>query len=127
VRNIPIITDERLQEKGFGMLEGTTEKERIQTWGENWRKLELGAESNENFQKRSFACVKEAFHRFPNKSILFVSQGATINQLLKKLLNDPSFDLRFTNTSLTILERREEKWECTLLNCSKHLGKEIFI
>jgi hypothetical protein len=58
---------------------------------------------------------------------IFVSQGATINQLLKKLLNDPSFDLRFTNTSLTILERREEKWECTLLNCSKHLGKEILI
>ena len=41
---IPIYLDPRLREVGGGLIEGTTEDERVLKWGEKWWHLDLGME-----------------------------------------------------------------------------------
>ena len=40
-----MITDDRIREINCGLIEGTTEEERITKWGDNWRLQDLGMES----------------------------------------------------------------------------------
>ncbi|MRG85693.1 histidine phosphatase family protein [Salinibacillus xinjiangensis] len=123
--NLPIITDERLQERSFGKMEGTTEAERIRLWGESWRDLDLGVETDEVVQQRSIECVEEFCNLHHVERILFVSHGATLNQLIKGLLRDPSFDQGFGNTAVSLFDKNEDYWNCTVLNCTKHLEDQI--
>ena len=41
---VNLLMDERLREIGGGLVEGTTEVERVEKWGASWRDLELGFE-----------------------------------------------------------------------------------
>ncbi len=41
---VEFFVDDRLRELGGGQVEGTTEAERIEKWGESWRELDLGFE-----------------------------------------------------------------------------------
>src|SRR4051794_25969734 len=45
-------TDERLREIDCGEIEGTTEEDRIDKWGINWRQIDLGIENLEDVSKR---------------------------------------------------------------------------
>ncbi|WP_228550129.1 histidine phosphatase family protein [Salinibacillus xinjiangensis] len=119
--NIPLITDERLVERGFGKAEGTTEEKRVRLWGKDWRSLELGIEPQEVVMQRSLECVEEMSSEHQGKGVLFVSHGNTINQLVKGLLKDPSFDEKLNNTSVSLFRKEEDGWVCKLLNCTKHL------
>ncbi|GAA0502932.1 phosphatase PhoE [Salinibacillus aidingensis] len=121
---LSVIKDARLQERGFGEIEGTTELERVKKYGENWRELDLGREGTEAVTQRSVACVEEFCQAYEGKRILFVSHGATLNMLIKGLLDNPHFDERFENTAFSIFERTEGEWECQLLNCTKHLDHQ---
>lgn len=123
--DIPLVKDERLQEMSFGKIEGTTEVERIEKWGEEWRQLDLDFEPNEEAMKRSLACVEEFCEKHPDKKILFVSHGATLNQLMKGLLRDPEFEQGLNNTSVSVFIKEIDQWECTLLNCAKHLEEQL--
>lgn len=122
--DIPLMKDARLQEMSFGEIEGTTEKDRIEKWGEEWKQLDLGFESKEEAMKRSLACVEEFCRSYPDKNILFVSHGATLNQLMRGLLMDPEFDQGLNNTSVSVFVKESDQWECTLLNCAKHLEEQ---
>ncbi|MBB6453338.1 putative phosphoglycerate mutase [Salirhabdus euzebyi] len=122
--NIPLLVDERLQEKGFGDCEGTTEEDRLKQFGPSWKELNLGIESDAEIRNRSVTCIEEYCALHPDKKILFVSHGATINQVVKVLLQDESFDQSFRNTSLSIFEKENENWDCQLMNCAKHLDGE---
>lgn len=43
--NLPIIhTEQRIREINLGKMEGTTEEERLEKWGPNWRELDLDRE-----------------------------------------------------------------------------------
>ncbi|WP_407272898.1 histidine phosphatase family protein [Radiobacillus sp. PE A8.2] len=119
--DIPLVTDKRLREISFGRLEGMTEEERIDTWGTAWKELDHNIESNEEAQARSKACVEDICARFPEQRVLFVSHGATINQLIRVLLKDETFDQGFGNTAYTILVKEQNNWSCSLLNCTKHI------
>jgi 2,3-bisphosphoglycerate-dependent phosphoglycerate mutase len=122
---IPLITDDRLKEMSFGEVEGTTERERVAKWGSSWKQLDLGGEPDEVVRERSLECVEEFSEIHQNKNILFVSHGATLRQLVMGLLKEPSFNKGFGNTSLSLFEKRENKWTCSLLNCSQHIQDPI--
>src|SRR5699024_10876406 len=45
MRGVVVHLDSRLREVGRGLVEGTTETERVAEWGSNWRELDLEMES----------------------------------------------------------------------------------
>lgn len=113
--------DTRLREMGGGQIEGTTEDERLEKWGADWRKLDLGMETREAVAKRGAEFIEDIAARFAGKRVLMVSHGALIGNTLKEILPDQFKKTNLENTSLTILEYRDSKWDCSLYNCIKHL------
>ncbi|MFJ5768771.1 histidine phosphatase family protein [Psychrobacillus sp. NPDC093180] len=120
--NLPIaIFDKRIREINCGLIEGTTEEERLQVWGNNWRKLDLGMEKFVDVSKRGCEFLEEAVMTYKNKRILVVSHGALIGLTLRHLLPERFPNTNMENASLTILENIENSWDCTLYNCTSHL------
>lgn len=118
---IPVLShDPRIRERNFGMLEGTTEDERVERWGERWREMNFDMESVEALLDRAYAALEDIAARYPGQSILLVSHGGVIVPLLRKLLNEPLKEY-LKNTSLTVLKKSDREWTCHLLNCTKHL------
>lgn len=120
-------TDPRIREINGGKIEGTTEEERRQKWGENWRALDLGMETTENAAERSLAFLEDLLKNQKGKRVLLVSHGGLIGITLKALLPDRFEKTHMDNTSITILENLESHWDCTLYNCTKHLTPSSII
>lgn len=118
---IELVVDDRLREVGGGMIEGTTEKERIEKWGEDWRRLDMGFELQESIISRGLAVLEEIKEKYPEQRILVVSHGSFIKRMLNELINDSTFDVSLDNTSLTIVDLQQDKSFCQLFNCTKHL------
>jgi len=114
--------DEKAREINCGKIEGTTEEERVQIWGDNWRELDLGMEELEEVSKRGIGFIEEINRLYRGKRVLVVSHGALIGLTLKRLLPERFPTTYIDNTSLTILSYAEEKWDCILYNCTKHLN-----
>lgn len=122
--NFPISWfDERIREINCGEIEGTTEEERIKKWGSNWRELNLGMESFEDVSKRGYEFLAELATSYNDKRVLVVSHGALIGLTLKRLLPEKFPSTHIENTSLTILINNKSTWDCTLYNCTQHLGE----
>lgn len=113
--------DTRLREMNGGEIEGTTEEQRIEKWGVNWRQLDLGMESRDSVAKRGTEFIEDLSRDFAGKRILMVSHGALIGNTLMKILPERFEKTNLENTSLTILELRGSEWDCSLYNCIKHL------
>ncbi|MFD0680902.1 MULTISPECIES: histidine phosphatase family protein [unclassified Paenibacillus] len=113
--------DSRLRERHFGQLEGTTLDDRLNRWGEGWRELDLGMESDEDLLARWFSFLQdlEAEHR--GKKVLIVSHGGYIAPVLEHLMGKP-VESHLSNTSLTVIKRDISMWNCLLLNCTAHLN-----
>lgn len=122
IKNIEVITDIRLREMNCGLIEGTTEQDRVNKWGYSWSRLDLGIESNEEIILRGANCFKDIAERHPNKRILIVSHGALIGLTLKKLIPHIDTAERMHNTSVTILNKDELRWDCERYNCITHLN-----
>ncbi|MHC0038791.1 histidine phosphatase family protein [Pseudoneobacillus sp. C159] len=116
--------DEKIREIHCGKMEGTTEAERIEIWGDNWRELDLGMEKFEDVAMRGIKFMEEIISLYRGKRVLVVSHGALIGLTLQHLLPDRFPTTYIDNTSLTILNYAdaEEKWDCILYNCTKHLS-----
>ncbi|GIN85204.1 putative phosphatase PhoE [Heyndrickxia sporothermodurans] len=123
LQNIPIHYEMRLREASGGQIEGTTEKERIEKWGPNWRELDLGIEKADNVVKRGIPIFEEISKKHDSKNILIVSHGAFITHLLKELVPHLAQKESLNNTSLTKLIKENQGWECELFNCTRHLDK----
>lgn len=120
---IPIsMLDERIREIDSGEIEGTTEEERLNKWGSKWRELNLGMEKFENVSKRGYEFLLKLSTTYRDKRVLVVSHGALIGLTLQKLLPEQFSCTNMKNTSLTILNNKDSKWDCTLYNCTKHIG-----
>lgn len=120
--NLPIsFLDERIQEMYCGEIEGTTEKERVQKWGRNWREQDLGMETLEEAFNRGIEFLDELVQLHRGKRVLVVSHGAMIGILLQRLFPDIFRSTYMDNTSLTILTNTDGIWDCRLYNCTKHL------
>ncbi|WP_248925448.1 histidine phosphatase family protein [Paenibacillus hamazuiensis] len=120
---IPIWAYEpRMRERSFGQIEGTTEQERIERWGDNWRQreLELGMEPDEQLLSRGLTVLEDAAVSYPGRRVLVVSHGGMIVPLLKKLTGETLSDF-LKNTSLSVLQKTQIGWSPLLLNCTKHL------
>ncbi|MBD1224727.1 histidine phosphatase family protein [Virgibacillus halodenitrificans] len=123
--NVPVDHyDQRLREKDFGIIQGTTEEERLVTWGENWRELDLGAEPMEAVAARGIACLNDLAGTYQNKRILVVSHGALIGSTLEGLFPGKFKETKMGNTSLTILDKIQGEWNCSLYNCTTHLNQQ---
>lgn len=122
---IPLEEDHRLEEVGGGQIEGTTEEERVDQWGEGWRDLELGIEKKENVLKRGMAFLEDVVNNHKEESVLIVSHGSLISHLVKQMTDEDSIDQHISNTSLTEVVRGENEWKIERFNCTSHLeGKE---
>ncbi|WP_027956382.1 histidine phosphatase family protein [Halobacillus kuroshimensis] len=119
--NVTIHLDERLQEVGGGQIEGTTESERIEKWGEGWRDLDLGREPEEDVLKRCRSFIDDLRAEHQGKQILVVSHGGIISQMLHVL--DPSRvnEETMKNTSISEVVLRDNQWSCERFNCTRHL------
>lgn len=116
-----VIEDKRLGEAGGGLIEGTTEEERIRKWGESWKLLDLGMESNAAVVARGVAFIQDLLTEHSGKKILLVSHGSFIRQLLDALLPAMHPTPAMKNTSFTRLQFSNENWHCELFNCVSHL------
>ncbi|EFM10074.1 Phosphoglycerate mutase [Paenibacillus curdlanolyticus YK9] len=116
-----LLIDERLREINCGQIEGTTEEERIARWGANWRELELGMERFDLVAKRGVEVIEEITIKHQNKNVLIVSHGALIGLSLQRLLPQMFPKTYIDNTSLTVIAKPQDVWECRLYNCTKHL------
>ena len=116
---VDIHLDDRLRERA-GLIEGTTEEERIEKWGTDWRDLNLGLEPIEAVQKRGEEFLEEIVLNHQGEKVLVVSHGALIEFDFINLL--PDFPTKhFGNTSITIVKKIGNQWTCELHNCTKHL------
>lgn len=121
---VDIHLDDRLRERSGGLIEGTTEEERIEKWGTGWIELDLGLEPIEIVQKRGEEFLEEIMMKHQGEKVLVVSHGALIQFNFINLVPDfPTKD--FGNTSMTILKKIDNQWTCELHNCTKHLEGNI--
>jgi len=126
IKNIEVKTDQRLREMNCGLIEGTTEQDRVSRWGHGWSKLDLGIESKDEIVTRGMQCLMDISDRHPDKKILIVSHGALIGLTLKKLIPHIDTEEHLNNTSVTILHTGQTRWDCELYNCTKHLNIERY-
>lgn len=113
--------DTRLREMSGGEIEGTTEQQRLEKWGANWRKQDLGMESSDSVGKRGSEAIDSILQEYEGKKVLVVSHGALIGITLRRMLPGRFEKTGMQNTSITILEHSGSEWNCTLYNCVKHL------
>lgn len=113
--------DTRLREMSGGEIEGTTETQRLEKWGENWRGLDLGMETSDSVTQRGMEAVDSILTEFKGKRVLVVSHGALIGITLRSMLPGRFEKTDLQNTSITMLEHSGSEWDCTLYNCVKHL------
>ncbi|MBH5317941.1 histidine phosphatase family protein [Paenibacillus sp. GSMTC-2017] len=118
---IPLLTaDTRFRERSFGQVEGTTEAERAQRYGSDWRKQDVGMETNESISARGLEAIEELMKNDDGRNVLIVSHGSFIAQMLQTLCTDLE-DTKLGNLSYSILERRDDSWFPLLHNCMRHL------
>lgn len=123
--NVPIrFFDPRLREMFGGEIEGTTEQQRLEKWGENWRQLEFGMERADSVGKRGVEALESIAKEFQGKRVLVVSHGGLIGITLRKLMPGRFEKTDMQNTSITILKQSGSDWDCILYNCAKHLERE---
>jgi probable phosphoglycerate mutase len=120
--NFPAVhIDARLRERTHGRLDGTTLTERIALWGEDWKLLDHGSETDEQLFARGKLSLDELTEQYGASKVLIVSHGAFIGTMLIGLLDEMPAGL-LQNTALSILRRDRDRWFCKLYNCTAHLG-----
>lgn len=119
--DVEFFVDDRLREISGGQIEGTTEAERVEKWGESWRELDLGFELHEDLITRGMAFIEDVKTKHHNQRVLVVSHGSFIRRLVRELVADEKFNDSLGNTSVTVVKLQDEINYCELYNCMKHL------
>ncbi len=119
--HVTVNEDQRLRERAGGLMEGTTEADRLARWGPDWKQLDLQGESHESVITRGMSFIKEMQQRYPEGRVLAVSHGGFIKRLLSELLPGTTYEEPLGNTSLTIIKIGEAQNVCELFNCTDHL------
>lgn len=111
-----------VREMNGGLIEGTTEQDRIERWGTAWKSMDLGLETAEAGKQRGSKAIEEIAARHPGKNILIVSHGAILRSSLRGLVPGLNVDALLKNTSITRIRKADEAWNCELYNCVEHLN-----
>ena len=110
-----------IREMNGGLIEGTTEAERLERWGSAWKTLDLEMETPEAARIRGSQAIRDIAAKHPGKNILIVSHGAILRHSLRELVPNLSVDEMLKNTSITRINQHEGDWSCELYNCVEHL------
>ncbi|WP_039042017.1 histidine phosphatase family protein [Sporosarcina sp. ZBG7A] len=121
-----VIEDKRLRERAGGLIEGTTEADRLAKWGPDWKQLDLQGETHDSVISRGMSFIQEMQQRYPDGRVLAVSHGGFIKRLLSELLPGTTYEESLGNTSLTIIKIGEDENLCELFNCTDHLHEMKF-
>jgi 2,3-bisphosphoglycerate-dependent phosphoglycerate mutase len=116
-----LLEDNRLREFGGGLIEGTTEVERLERWGQSWRELDLGVEPDDEIISRGMTFIEDMKAAHSGQRVLVVSHGGFIKRLIGALVPEEDLGEKVDNTSLTIVELQDQENLCSLFNCTKHL------
>lgn len=117
--------DQRLRERSRGKIEGTIEEERIEKWGEDWRKLELNQETYQSLRERGSNFVEDMLVQHPGKKVLAVCHGRLLIQTLHALFpEETTGDELLRNASVTIIKKTDDGWRYLLYDCTCHLKIE---
>ncbi|MCM3758301.1 histidine phosphatase family protein [Sporosarcina aquimarina] len=119
--NTEVIEDKRLRERAGGLIEGTTEADRLEKWGPDWKQLDLQGETHDSVIARGMSFIQEMQQKYPDGRVLAVSHGGFIKRLLSELLPGTTYEEPLGNTSLTIVKISEDENLCELFNCTNHL------
>lgn len=118
---IDFFVDKRLGEIGGGIIEGTTEEERVAKWGTDWRNQAMGFEPEDVIISRGMSFIEDVKQVHPGKRVLVVSHGGFISRLINVLVPKGEFSSDIGNTSVTVIEMQDNENLCHLFNCMKHL------
>ncbi|GMK46201.1 putative phosphatase PhoE [Paenibacillus glycanilyticus] len=119
--DIPLLDgDPRLRERNFGEVEGLTLPERVERWGENWREVAQGLETDEEVRARGLAFLQDWQKQRPEGRLLVVSHGGFLAQMFDTLCVDLEKQ-HLGNLSYSILQFKDEQWAPLLYNCTRHL------
>jgi probable phosphoglycerate mutase len=116
-----LLEDIRLREAGGGLIEGTTEEERIAQWGPEWKQMDLGAETTPEVIARGLEFFNELLATHAGKNILIVSHGGFIRKMISHLVPEAPHQEMLKNTAVTELLHSGNSWSCQLYNCVTHL------
>jgi broad specificity phosphatase PhoE len=128
-KQMKVIPEPRLREIHIGKFQGLTRTEMSEHFPEEllrWNADDGFAppegESRLQLQVRAYAAWQDITNRENMSSVMLVSHGGTLRMLLRKLLPAEDIDnLRFGNTSFSILERQNSAWKGLKLNITPHL------
>lgn len=113
-----------IREMNAGLIEGTTEQDRVERWGSEWKTLDLGLECPEASEIRGSQAIEEIAEKHPGKNILVVSHGAILRNCLRRLIPELDGTVLLNNTSITRITKSDAGWTCDLYNCARHLENE---
>lgn len=111
-----------IREMNGGLIEGTTENERVERFGSEWRTMDMKLESNESGQERGVRAIEEIAGLHPGSNVLVVSHGAILRSTLKGLVPNLDVSKLLENTSVTCIVRTDSVWTCELYNGVAHLN-----
>jgi broad specificity phosphatase PhoE len=124
---VKVFYEDDLKEMSYGDLNGKPAEEFYAAVGPaNYSTMDFKIKGGENFHE-VFKRVKRVLDKamvYKGKTVLLVAHGRIIRAIVSILLGMPIEDMmkiRFLNTSVTILELREGKFEKSEFNSVKHL------
>lgn len=110
-----------IREMNGGLIEGTTESERVERWGSEWKGMDMELESDQSGQLRGSRAIEDLAARHPGSKILVVSHGAILRSTLRRLVPGLDVSELLKNTSITRIVKGDSGWICELYNCVKHM------
>jgi broad specificity phosphatase PhoE len=136
VIGLPVQVDPALREFDLGEWEGRTfadleETEQLSNrWDADPHFAPPGGESSYSFQRRVVTTFERLTSVHPAQTVLVVTHGAVIRNLLAIWIGNGPDDWRrwqAGNCSITMLERSSQTWYPLLLNDTSHLPPEAVV
>lgn len=120
--NLPIIYQDNLKERYFGIAEGQSKKDLIKQYPEQ---VYPNQEQRLSLNKRVMTELNKIIKTYPYKNVVIVAHGAVINSMLSSISNHliGSRITSLKNGSLTILNIKESLWHIESANQTIHLEK----
>lgn len=120
ILNLPIIYNENLKERYFGIAEGNSKNNLIKRYP---NQVYPGQESRLALNKRVMMELNKIIENHPNKRIIIVAHGAVINSMLSSITNHimGSRITTLKNGSFTILDVKESIWQIKSANQTSHI------
>jgi broad specificity phosphatase PhoE len=128
VKNLSIIKEARLREMALGEFEGLTRTEldekfpqEVASWDASEDFAPPKGESRNQTRARMLEAWQELIAHDKHETILLISHGGAMRQLLTALIPAQMEKVRFTNTCISLLERQNDGWHGLLVCQTPHL------